>query len=321
VERPVVELDAAAAKALIDSTPALVVVDVSLQWKEGHIPGAKSYPMSGGWLEIGLPGLDPQRPHLVYARTDEASLAGAQLLASRGFHPVYRLRGNLAAWQDAGHPVALPRPAVLAVDAEEAQIIISTTPPLEAIDVSTQWTAGHIPGARSYPLADGSLARALRTLDKRRPYLVYGREPGPSFEAAQLLVDQGFGPVYWLEGGFQSWVDAGYAVGLPDATVTALSPTRAKQLIDATPELVIVDVSTAWAAGHLPGALSYPLAGGALDAALPGLDRSRPHLIYGREGDDALVGASRIAFAGFRFVYLLDGGFAAWVAAGLPIEP
>ena len=50
---------------------------------------------------------------------------------------------------------------------------------------------------------------------------------------------------------------------------TDLSPAEAKALIDNTPDLIIIDVSPHYDAGHLPGAVHYYIGDGSLDAAIP----------------------------------------------------
>ena len=94
----------------------------------------------------------------------------------------------------------------------EANQMIEDNPDLVIIDVSPYWAEGHIPGAVSYPLGDGSLDEAIPMLDKMGMYLVYCHGDGPSMEGAQKLVDAGFETVYRLAGNYSAWVDAGYDV-------------------------------------------------------------------------------------------------------------
>ena len=59
-----------------------------------------------------------------------------------------------------------------------------------------------------------------------------------------------------------------------------VSPAEAKELIDNTPDLIIIDVSPHYANGHLPGAVHYYLGDGSLDRAIPTLDKSKTYLVY-----------------------------------------
>ena len=98
-----IEIDALAAQALMESTPNLVIIDVSPSYDAGHLPGAISIPLSE--LQGRLGELDPANPHLVYCHGDGPAIAGAELLVANGFSPVYRLLGNYSGWVAAGLPV------------------------------------------------------------------------------------------------------------------------------------------------------------------------------------------------------------------------
>jgi adenylyltransferase/sulfurtransferase len=93
------------AKKLIDENPELIIIDVSPNYDEGHIPGAINYYMGDGSLDSAIPDLDPEADYLVYCHVDSVSIAGAQALVDAGFQNVYRLAGNYSAWVDAGYPV------------------------------------------------------------------------------------------------------------------------------------------------------------------------------------------------------------------------
>ena len=84
------------------SNGSLVIIDLSPNFTEGHLPMAISIPP--GSLEEKLPSLDKSRPYLVYSRTDDSSITGATKLVNAGFSPVYRLKGNYEAWVAAGYP-------------------------------------------------------------------------------------------------------------------------------------------------------------------------------------------------------------------------
>ncbi|MDX9865187.1 MAG: rhodanese-like domain-containing protein [Anaerolineaceae bacterium] len=97
------EIDALAAQALMESTPNLVIIDVSPSYANGHLPGSINIPLSQ--LQGRLGELDPAQPHLVYCHGDSPAIAGAEMLVANGFSPVYRLLGNYAGWVAAGLPV------------------------------------------------------------------------------------------------------------------------------------------------------------------------------------------------------------------------
>jgi rhodanese-related sulfurtransferase len=102
--------------------------------------------------------------------------------------------------------------AYVDVTPAEAQQLIADNPDLIIIDVSPHYAEGHLPGAVSYYLGDGSLDRAIPTLDKNATYLVYCHVDSVAISGAQKLIDAGFRNVYRLQGNYSGWVDAGYPV-------------------------------------------------------------------------------------------------------------
>lgn len=100
-----IDVTAAEAKELIDTKPDLIIIDVSPNYDDGHIPGAINYYIGDGSLDTAIPTLDKTREYLVYCHVDSASIGGAQKLVDAGFTMVYRLEGNYQAWVDAGYPI------------------------------------------------------------------------------------------------------------------------------------------------------------------------------------------------------------------------
>ncbi len=108
---------------------------------------------------------------------------------------------------------------------------------------------------------------------------------------------------------------------LKGASVTGLSPNDAVQLINRE-KAVVVDVSEPeeYAAGHLGGARSIPLA--QLEDKLPGAvkNKSLPVILVcqtGARANRALAVAKKLGYEQSR---ALAGGLAAWKAANLPVE-
>ena len=94
----------------------------------------------------------------------------------------------------------------------------------------------------------------------------------------------------------------------------------------ARPQAVLLDarVPREYAAGHLPGALSMPLADAEARIAdyVHLLDVDTPILVYcgGPECTDALDLAIRLRGWGFQAVSLYPGGFAEWTRYGSPVR-
>jgi len=94
----------------------------------------------------------------------------------------------------------------------------------------------------------------------------------------------------------------------------------AMDLIESTPDIIIIDVSPLYDDGHLPNAINYPLGDGSFEEAVPTLDMSKTYLIYCHGDDPAITAAEMLVDAGFMNVYRLEGNYAAWVVAGYEVE-
>jgi rhodanese-related sulfurtransferase len=205
----------------------------------------------------------------------------------------------------------------------EAKELMDNTSDLVIIDVSPKYDEGHLPGAINYFVGDGSLDTAIPMLDKTKTYLVYCHTDSASMLGAQKLVDAGFESVFRLSGNYAAWVDAGYEVEMSDTMMSAyedLSPMEAKELMDTTSDLLIIDVSPKYAEGHLPGAINYFVGDGSLDTAIPMLDKTKTYLVYCHTDSASMLGAQKLVDAGFESVFRLAGNYAAWVDAGYEVE-
>jgi len=105
-----------------------------------------------------------------------------------------------------------------------------------------------------------------------------------------------------------------------EVSYTDMSAAEAKQLIDDSADVIIIDVSPIYAAGHLPGAVNYYVGDGSLDAAIPTLDKDATYLVYCHAESASRQGAQKLVDAGFTNVYRLEGEYDAWVDAGYPVE-
>jgi hydroxyacylglutathione hydrolase len=73
-----------------------------------------------------------------------------------------------------------------------------------------------------------------------------------------------------------------------------------------------------WKAGHIPGAVNFPL--GQLERQLGQLPRSGPLVVHCQTGGRAGIAASLLRARGFPDVRVFRGGFVEWKAAGLPVK-
>ncbi|MBD3235858.1 MAG: hypothetical protein GF330_04070 [Candidatus Eisenbacteria bacterium] len=105
----------------------------------------------------------------------------------------------------------------------------------------------------------------------------------------------------------------------PPSTYVDLDPIEAFALTENRTDLYIIDVSDAYISGFIPRAVNYSYAGGVFEIVAPRLNSERPYLIYAHDDEISRVAAQQLLDLGFVEVYRLDGSFAAWVSAGLPV--
>ena len=120
----------------------------------------------------------------------------------------------------------------------------------------------------------------------------------------------------------------GVAVTAPDAAqlgapVIPLIPQGAYELLRThanDPSFVPVDIRSAahFARGHLPGAVNIEAPAGGVAAAVAQLDRSASYFVYDAAGSGSTKVADAMHAAGFKHVYDIQGGYAAWTQQGLP---
>ena len=105
----------------------------------------------------------------------------------------------------------------------------------------------------------------------------------------------------------------------PGVSSMWLSPQEAKQLLDKTTDVVIIDLSPRYYdKGHLPGAVNLPKS--TLPTAISGWDKNATYLVYSHWTGAPLSAAGLLKEAGFKNVYALKGNFGAWVDSGYPVE-
>ncbi|MGD0855187.1 MAG: rhodanese-like domain-containing protein [Dehalococcoidia bacterium] len=98
-----------------------------------------------------------------------------------------------------------------------------------------------------------------------------------------------------------------------------LTPQEAKELLDKTTDVVVIDLSSRWYdQGHLPGAVNVPKS--TIPETVSGWDKNATYLVYSHWTGAPLSAAELLKNAGFKNVYALKGNFGAWVDSGYPVE-
>ncbi len=133
----------------------------------------------------------------------------------------------------------------------------------------------------------------------------------------------------------------GLLVAAPDGWAPLLEPAELNQILSGPDEVRVITVTGDYATGHIPGALNAPYAGfrgpqtnagqvpsiEALTAVVQqlGITPDTPVAIVHQGNSDADMGASTRVYwtlksLGIKDLAVLNGGFAAWQAAGLAVS-
>jgi rhodanese-related sulfurtransferase len=346
---------AADLKQRLDAGKQVLIVDSRPigEFRNMSIPGAFDCP--GAELVYRVPDRLPSAETLVVVNCAgrTRSIIGAQSLRNAGLpNPVMALENGTMGWELAGLELArgrdesLPPPsaeglrraqamadrvagrfairhiddAALARFAAEAE---QRTLYLFDVRSPEEYASGHLAGARSAP--GGQLVQATDVyMATRNARIVLVDDDGVrAVMTGSWLAQMGWPEIYVLQGGLAGrGLVQGVAVpAIPEpehARAVLISPAELKVLIDRG-EATVVDLapSIAYEAGHIPGAWF------AVRARLPdSLDKvtKRPVLVL-TSPDSVLarLAAAELGDCGFPETRVLDGGTAAWRAAGLPL--
>jgi glyoxylase-like metal-dependent hydrolase (beta-lactamase superfamily II)/rhodanese-related sulfurtransferase len=169
---------------------------------------------------------------------------------------------------------------------------------------------GFIPGSIFIGL-DGQFASWVGTLipDLQQPILLIC-PPGKESEAITRLSRVGYDHcVGYLDGGFESWKNA----GKPVETVVSMT---ASELLENLNHGEILDVrrKSEYDAEHLVGARNFPL--DFINRNMAEINRDKPYLIHCASGYRSLVAASILKSRGFENITNVLGGIAAIKATG-----
>lgn len=288
------------------------------------------------------------------------SIIGTRVLQRMGLRNVYGLKNGTSGWVLSGYELetgadrlALPEPSPEGLAAAEAYadrlaaedgVRYVDIPTLQArlgkrthevcyfVDVRTleEYEAGHIPGFRWFPGGQVVQRSDDVLVVKHAPVVFACDRKTRATIVASWYRQFGFEEVYVVQGGTSAWAAAGLALeaghaaetpfGLAEArsSVAFLSP----QALQSDPPAVIlfVDTSQDFARGHVPGARWVPR--GSLEMQIGDLVPSKDTAIAVTcdHGINAALAGATLQALGYRNVSVLEGGMAAWRAAGLTLE-
>ena len=177
------------------------------------------------------------------------------------------------------------------------------------------FAAGYVPGTINVPLNRSFPTWAGSMIPFDGEFFVIA-EPGRIGEVARDLGLIGLERIagYWEADAVAAWAAAGGSLGrTPQIDAAELQRREA-----AGAAVIDVRGHAEWEGGHIPGVPNIPL--GALAARLAEVPRDRPVIVQCQGGARSAMAASVLKAHGWDDVTNMSGGFAAWKAAGLPVE-
>jgi len=114
---------------------------------------------------------------------------------------------------------------------------------------------------------------------------------------------------------------SGCSNGQNQTQKTNLPPKEFSEKINQTPDALIIDVRTPdeFSAGHLVNARNIDWNGNSFESQILTIDKSTPVFVYCQAGGRSSSASKKMRSSGFTKVYELDGGFADWKEAKLPV--
>lgn len=214
------------------------------------------------------------------------------------------------------------------------QVAKSTHGRVDFIGVNTDDTGDGAAMARRFDLAGAgfSLARDIGSAPASQLWSGFGGQGLPVtafYDANGKLVDFSGGMLEQAELEQRLKTDYGIDVKAADAAnlaapVIPLIPRGAFELVRnhaGDSGWVTLDVRTPaeFAAGHVPGATNLDLYSAQFRAQLEKLDKNRSYVVYCHTGNRSGQATTLMHTLGFKHVYDVQGGIAAWEQAGLPV--
>lgn len=345
-------LPAQEVQARIDAKADQVILDARRfeEYATMSIPGGVSTPGAELVLRARELAPDPSTTIIVNCAGRTRSLIGAQSLVNAGVpNPVFALRNGTIGWTlaqqslETGQSRKFPdvstqtldearakardvayRAGVRRIDAEGlADLATDRKRTLYRFDVRTpdEYASGHLPGFRSAP--GGQLVQETDVFAPvRGGRIVLADDLGPRADMTASWLAQLGWEVYVLEGGFEGELATGAWTPSEPPHLPVVETILPRALSEALADeaVVVLDLapSPAHRKGHVPGAWFAIRA--QLAEALERIPEGKPIVLTSPDGVLARLAAPELEEIADQPVRVLDGGTAAWVAAGRALE-
>jgi hydroxyacylglutathione hydrolase len=230
--------------------------------------------------------------------------------------PVYFTRDAEINRAGATTLAALPRPAEL----QPAEVNQLARQDHLILDVRSAAAFGvaHVPSALNIALGGQFASWAGSLIAPETPIIIVADDVAQVDEAVTRLARVGVESVKgFLGDGMYAWDKA----GLETATIAQMPVAELRQQLAERSDWQLLDVRSPaeYQSGHVPGALSAPLAHLVEQAAQ--FAPERPTAVICQGGYRSSAATSILQRRGFRELFNVVGGTSAWLQAGYPISP
>lgn len=186
------------------------------------------------------------------------------------------------------------------------------------VRTSADYGVAHIPNSLNIGLNGQFASWAGSLISPESSLIVVADDEAKAVEAVLRLARVGLENVRgFLQGGMDAWLQA----GCPAATVQQITVAELHRRLEEEKDLQVLDVrrSGEYESGHVPAARPAPLAE-LQSNALDWLDPQLPVAVICAGGYRSSAATSLLESRGFRQLYNVNGGTAAYVEAGYPVE-
>jgi glyoxylase-like metal-dependent hydrolase (beta-lactamase superfamily II)/rhodanese-related sulfurtransferase len=207
----------------------------------------------------------------------------------------------------------LPRPQVLSPQAvldlaAQGHVILD-------VRGAAEFGAGHVPGSINIGLGGQFASWAGSLISLSAPIVIVAESAAQVDEATTRLARVGVEKVAgYLSGGILAWSES----GLPVLSVPQITVAELHELAPNESELQIIDVRrpAEYESGHVPGAISAPLASLRQTANTLNLQTAKTTAVICAGGYRSSAATSILESLGFANLLNVSGGTSAWISAG-----